>query len=773
MTDDGAAFGARLAACRQSAGLSQKELAERSGLSIREISNLERGRSRSPHPDSARRLADALSLRGQARGDFLAAAGRRLARNVTARAVTTPQGRPGRADGAQTVPRQLPAAVPHFTGRRAVLAELTAQLHNRDADNAVVLSAIGGTAGVGKTALAVHWAHQVAGLFPDGQLFVNLRGFDPSGTPLSPADALRRLAEALGAEHERLPGSIEGLAALYRSLLAGRRILVVLDNARDAAQVRPLLPGSPACVVVVTSRSQLTGLIARDGAVRVAVDAMTEAEARELLARRLGAGRITADERAAGQVAERCGRLPLALCIAAARAAMRPDLPLARVAADLADAQGKLDVLAAAGDAQADVRAAFSWSYETLTPASRRMFRLLGLHPGPDISAEAAVSLAGAPPGRVARLLTELTESSLLSAGGGRYALHDLIRAYAAELTGAHDSGTGRRRATRRILDHYLTTAATAARLLDATRLPTQTPPAAAGVRPEELTTSAQGLRWLDQEYAVLLRLVDLAAAAGFDVHAWQLPRALRSLFDWRARWEDWERTHRIAAQAATRLGDLRAQALTHLAWSRCDIYRNRWTDAEQHLHRARHLFGELADRPGQARVLVNLGVAASTAGHYQQATAWAQRAHALYTDLGDLAGQAGTLVNQGSYQYHLGALAPAMDLLHRGRDMFTALGDRNGQALAADNLGLVSHGLGDYRQAITCHQAAASLLAGLGDVAHQAESLNNLADAYHADGQHAMAIHACEQALAILTELRHADTAKTRARLRRLQTGR
>jgi transcriptional regulator with XRE-family HTH domain/tetratricopeptide (TPR) repeat protein len=785
VTGERAVFGTRLAACRRSAGLTQQELADRSGLSVRAISNLELGRARSPHPGTVLRLADALGLDGDSRAGFLAAAQRRLGGHAADRvpanrpapvggALVRQDGSPVVADRSQVpavVPRQLPAAVPYFTGRVRELAALDAVPDAAGPGRAAVV-AVDGPPGAGKTALALHWAYQVADQFPDGQLFVNLRGFDPSQAPLPPTAALRGLLETLGVPHERLPRSADGLTGLYRSLLAGHRILVVLDNARDAAQVRPLLPGSPACQVVVTSRSRLTGLIARDGAARVAVDAMTGAEARELLARRLGADRVADDERAAWQIADRCGGLPLALCIAAARAAMRPDLPLAQVAADLAEVRGKLDALAAPGDCEADIRAAFSWSYRTLTPASRQMFRLLGLHPGPDVSAEAAASLAGVPPGQAARLLSELTESSLLSAGRGRHGMHDLIRAYAAELAAAHDSDADRQAATRRMLDHYLTTAATAAQLLDATRLPTQTPPPAAGVLPEELTTSAHALDWFDREYPVLLRLVDLAATAGFDVHAWQLPRALRLLFDWRAQWEDWEHTHRIAAQAATRLGDLRAQALTHLAWSRCDLYRNRWTHAEQHLHRAYDLFGELADRPGQARVLVNLGVAASAAGRYQHATAWAQRAHALCTDLGDLDGQAGTLANQGLYQYRLGALSPARDLLARARDMFTALGDRQGQALAANNLGLTCQGLGDYRQAIACHQAAVDLLAELGDLAHQAEFLNDLADAYHADSQQAMAINAREQALAILTELHHPDTATTRAKLTELQTG-
>ena len=669
------------------------------------------------------------------------------------------------------VPRQLPAAAGHFTGRRAEVAELTAVLDPARADGAATaVAVIDGPPGAGKTALAVHWAHRAAAGFPDGQLFVNLRGFDPAGSPVSPTDALRGFLEALGVAPERLPRSEEGLAGLYRSLLASQRVLVVLDNARDAAQARPLLPGSGRCRVIVTSRSQLTGLVAVDDAARVTVTVMNRAEARQLLTARLGAQRAAEDEQAVERIADSCGGLPLALCITAARATMRPSLPLAQIAADLAGARGSLAGLAVPGDLAADVGAAFSWSYDALAPANARMFRLLGLHPGPEFSAEAAASLAGVPRDTAARLLADLTQSSLLSAARARFTLHDLIRDYAAALADADDSEADRRAAVRRMLDHYLTTAATAARLVDQTPLATEPPAAASGVLAEELGTRAQALGWLDREYPVLLRLIDQAAAAGFDVHAWQLPRALRNLFEWRARWQDWDHAHRIAAEAAARLGDLRAQALTELAWAKCQIEQDRWPQAEQHLHRALQLFGKLNDLPGRARVLVNLAVATSTAGNYQQATGWAQRAHALYTDLEDLDGQAGSLANLGLYQVRLGAFAIGGDMLSRARDMFTALGNRGGQAVAAANLGLACHALGDYQQAITCHQAAADLLAELGDLAGQAEVLSNLANAYRADGQHDQAIRACQQALAIHTELHHPDTAKTRAQLTELQ---
>jgi tetratricopeptide (TPR) repeat protein/DNA-binding XRE family transcriptional regulator len=795
MTGDAATFGSQLGAWRRSAGLSQEELAERAGLSVRTISSLERGRTRAPYQESLHRLADALGLDAATRAEFFAAAGRRLAGAAAepgqgpgsgsgpgpgsgpdpgsgpGSGEPAPDGPLPGSGGGPVVPRQLPALIPQFTGRHREIAALDAVLTGDSLPATATISAIGGAAGIGKTALAVHWAHQVATRFPDGQLFVNLCGFDPSGKPLSPADALRTLVEALGVPAERLPASTDSLAGLYRSLLADKRILVVLDNARDAAQVRPLLPGSPSCLALITSRSQLTGLVARDGAARITLSALSLSEARQMLVHLLGAERARGEARAADQVADSCGRLPLALSITAAQAALRPGLPLAQVVDDLAAARSKLDGLTVPGDRAADVRAAFSWSYEALPPASQRMFRLLGLHPGPDFSAEAAASLAGVPRNEAALLLAGLTEASLLSAApDGRFASHDLLSVYAAELAVAHESADDRRAAIGRMLDHYLVTATAATERLDQTRLPSQPPPARAGVVPEEIATAAQALAWLDREYAVLLRLVDLAATEGFYVHAWQLPRTLHQMFDWRVRLTDWEHTHRVAEQAAAQLADPRAQALTYLSWVKCDLHRKRWRRAEQFLRRAYDLFGEVDDRPGQARVLVNLGITASTAGRYRQATDWARRAHALYAELGDLDGQAGSLANQGFYHVRRGSFDAARELLSQARDMFAALGHQASEAMADNNLGLAYQGQGDYQRAIARHQAAARTFAELGDVADQAEVLRDLADAYRGDGHLADAIEACEQAVAILTGLRHPDTAKTQAKLAELQ---
>jgi transcriptional regulator with XRE-family HTH domain len=331
-----------------------------------------------------------------------------------ARALKVPTGRleallaaDGRAESAAAaqVPRQLPAAVAGFTGRAAELAALTRMLDEAcgDSPGTVVISAIGGTAGVGKTALALRWAHQVAGRFGDGQLYVNLRGFDPSGVPMAAADAVRGFLDALGVPPDRIPVQAEAQAGLYRSLLADRRMLIVLDNARDEQQVRPLLPASPASLVIVTSRNQLGGLAAADRARLLSLDVLSHDEAVHMLTGRIGASRAAEEPAAAAEIAALCGRLPLALAVAAARAEARPGFPLAAVAADLRDRAGRLDALDA-GDPAASVRAVFSWSYRQLTAGAARMFRLLGLHPGPDISPPAAASLAavdepgGAPP---------------------------------------------------------------------------------------------------------------------------------------------------------------------------------------------------------------------------------------------------------------------------------------------------------------------------------------------------------------------------------------
>jgi DNA-binding SARP family transcriptional activator len=388
------------------------------------------------------------------------------------------------------VPAQLPADVAHFTGRADQLNALT-ELAGR-AGSTVVVSAIGGSAGIGKTALAVHWAHQAAASFPDGQLYVNLHGFDPTGTPVPHETAIRSLLDALAVPPAQIPPDADAQYALYRSLLAGKRMLIMLDNARDPEQVRALLPGSAGCQVLVTSRNQLTGLVARDGAHSLILDLLTPREARDLLVYRLGADRVAAEPDTVEELIELCASLPLALNIIAARAATRPTFPLAVYAAQLREAHDRLTALEI-GDASVDVRAVFSWSYRALDAATARMFRLLGFHPGPDITVPAAASLAAIGRGQARTVLDKLTGAHLLAEHiPGRYAFHELLRIYAAEQAQTHDTDEERHQALRRVLDHYLCTAHSAARILnplgDLIVLPRLEP----SVTPESITDDQQ-----------------------------------------------------------------------------------------------------------------------------------------------------------------------------------------------------------------------------------------------------------------------------------------
>jgi transcriptional regulator with XRE-family HTH domain len=447
MDEDAGEFGDRLRACRRASGLSQQELAERSGLSVRAVSKLECGRTRWPYPDSVHRLAAALGLRDAERGAFVAAAERRLARG------SEPAG--PRAAAQACVPRQVPAPVPAFTGRAAELEVLARTTGT--AGGAALVTAITGTAGGGKTALAVHWAHEAAAEFPDGQIFVNLRGFGPAGAPLTSADAARVYLDALGVHADRLPATAEAQLGLYRSLVAGKRLLIVLDNARDAPQVRPLLPGSQGCRVIVTSRDQLRGLTVTQAARPLTLHALTSTEARRLLAVRLGSGRLGTDRHAVDQIISACAGLPLALCIIAARAELRPELPLARIATELAARPG-LDAFTDPGDPAADIRAAFSWSYRQLDSDAARGFRLAGLHPDLELEPRTLAALSGTTTELAGRALDTLARGSLVQpVSHERYTMNRLLRAYARELAVRHEEAANRTAVTARFARHDFT----------------------------------------------------------------------------------------------------------------------------------------------------------------------------------------------------------------------------------------------------------------------------------------------------------------------------
>ena len=685
--------------------------------------------------------------------------------------VTAGTGQPSRPEPAAVVPRQLPPAVRNFTARAAELTRLTELAGQGRADGSGRIIVISGMAGVGKTSLAVHWARGSAEEFPDGQLHVNLQGFTPSGEPLDPAAVITGFLEALGVTAGQIPASPQAQAGLYRSLLASRVMLIVLDNARDAAQVRPLLPGAPGCLVLVTSREQLTGLATTDGAHMVSLDVLPGGDALEMLSTRLGPDRAASQPAAAAEIASLCGHLPLALAITAARAAARPGHQLSALAAELRDASGRLDALDDA-DAVSSIRAVFSWSYGQLSPAAARAFRLLGLHPGPDISAPAVASVAGLSRAQARSVLADLTRAHLLAEPvPGRYAFHDLLRAYAAEQAQATETPEGRHAARHRTLDHYLGSADAAVALAAGNRkLAVARPALTQGVSPEEQATRDAALDWLTVEYAVLLRLTDLAAATGFDDHAWQLPRAMFSMFSWRALWQDWDRTHRVAADAAARLGDERAQAITLMNWAACEVNQRRVSLAEQRLRRALDLFGQISDRQGQATVLINLGWVLADAGRHEEAIRVMQQVYRLSAAIGDHEFQVGALVKIGLCRVRGGEHRAAAGVLTRAQRLLGQLPKGPFHADAAHNLGQAFYGLGDYQQAISSYQAAADLSGELGDHSYEAEILGDLTDAYSAAGRHGEAVGACEQALVLLAELDHPDTVKARSKLEKLK---
>jgi tetratricopeptide (TPR) repeat protein len=755
-------FGALVRGRRVAAGLTQEELAERSGLGVRTISDIERGRIGRPHRRSVDLLSRALGLGGLGREKLT-----RVPQPGAGTAAAMPAQRGGfAADGRPmpVVPRQLPAPVGQFAGRAGELQSLDALLEGGDSASGTVVISIGGTAGVGKTALAVHWAHQVASRFADGQLYVNLRGFGPSSEPVAAADAIRDFLYALQPLAHQIPASAEAQAALYRSLLAGRRMLILLDNARDAAQVRPLLPASPGCLVLVTSRNQLTGLAAADSAQLVALDVLTEPEAREMLSLRLAPEAVDATPAAVTELTELCARLPLALSIAAARAAARPGLPLTGLIAELRDA-ALLDALGT-GDAVTDVRTVLSWSCRQLSDPTARMFRLLGVHPGPDITVPAAASLAGVSRSQAQQLIADLTQAHLINEHRpGRFAFHDLLRAYAAEQARSHDSDADRRAAVHRVLDHYLHTACAASMLL-AYRDPISLSPLQPGTGPEELTDRQQALAWFRAELPVLLAAVRQAADQQLSVHAWQLPWTMATSLDWYGYWHQLIATQSIALAAAEKLGDLAGQAEAHRHLARGRIRLGADAEAIAHLMAAIELGSQLGEEVLQARAHHDLGGVFERQGRIHSALGHVEQALRLHRQAGHRWGEAIALSGLGWLQAQAGSHYEALDLCRQAMLIFRELDVRMGQSATLDSLGYIHHQLGQYAEAISCYQQGMEIDREAGDRRVRAETLIHLGDSQQAAGHQRAATDAWVEALTILEELQQPDTDRVHWRL-------
>ena len=665
------------------------------------------------------------------------------------------------------VPAQLPLNLGVFAGRIREIAALDRLLASGTSGE-TVLAVLSGPAGVGKSALAVHWAHRVAERFPDGQLFVNLRAFDPDPQGMEPAEAIRRFLEALGVPSHRIPADdLDAQSALYRSTMAGRRMLIVLDNARAAEQIRPLLPGAPGSLVVVTSRNQLTGLLARDGGHLVTLDLLPPAEATQMLIRRLGEKPVQAQPQAVSELITSCGRLPLALAIVAARAAVRPGQSLAELVESLNACGARLDALTDAADPSLDVRSVFSWSYRDLPPPAARLFRMLGLHPGAEFSLAAAASLAGAPAAPVRVLLDRLVGANLLAEPvPGWYALHDLLRAYATDLAHQTDDAPFRAAATGRLLDHYLHTAHAADRLLYPARIPPVIGPADAHVTLTPPADQHAAVAFLNAHRAILVGAVQQAAADGFHAHATYLAWTIADYLDRLGHWHDLMRVQATAATAASRLGDVAAEAEAVRLLARAHHRLGHFDHALEHLQHALDLAIRSGDLAVLARTQHNLAMVWDAQGRVPQALYHVSQAREVYRKAGDQRGEALTLNGVGWCQTRLGDHVAALTACGTALVLLQTLGDRPGQADAWDSLGHVHHHLGDHAAAVHHYSQAVRLNQDLGHRYREADTLTRLAESHQAGGNTDAAREAWQRALTILTELEHPDIADVRLRL-------
>ena len=703
------------------------------------------------------------------------------------------QRRPRPEGRATPVPAQLPLDVPGFSGRREELSMLQAMLPAKpggsghpggaeagqqgsdqqdQTDQTVPIVVISGTAGTGKTALAIRFGHQVAKRFPGGQLYVNLRGLDPATPPMEPAEALRFFLDALGVPPHRIPADTECRSALFRSLLDDRQMLIVLDNARNGAQVRPLLPGAPGSLVVVTSRNELTGLVAAEGAVPLTLDVLGDAEAHEMLARRLGQARVAAEPGAADEIIAACARLPLALGIAVGRAAGRPKRPLTELAAELHDARGRLDALEA-GDAVTNVRAVLSWSYDQLSEPAARMFRLLGVHPGPDISLSAAASLAGLPRADAGTALRELARTHMVAEYlPARFTFHDLLRAYAADQAERIDPEPERRAAVHRVLDHYLHTAMAASNRFSPFRSPLQLAGPQPGVLPADVTDKDQAMAWFDAEVPVLLALIAYADASDFDTHAWQIPWTLGPFFNRRGRWQDYTSTQQTSLAAATRLADTLALAHAHHLLGHVQSQTGAYEEADPNFRRALDLFRELGDRANEAVVLNGLAGMLEKQERYPEALAVALDALRMLKAVGHWWTQA-TLENGVGWLYaHLGQYDRALTHCQRALSLHRDSGHRGGTADTLDSIGYVYLHLGDTAQAKANYTKAIEAYREIGAPFGEGNSLAGLGDALLAEGDREAARTAWHESVVILDRLPHPLADEVRAKLTDLGPG-
>lgn len=726
---------------RQRLGMTQDELAETTGLSVRNVRNLEAGRTSSPRPATVRLLADAFGLTGVGRERFNAiAAGESVAQPDPA---------------ALRVPSQLPADVSAFTGRGDQLRQLDSwQAAAGNQPTAPVISAIVGTAGVGKSALALHWAHRNAELFTDGQLYLNLRGYDPD-MPVTAADALARLLAALGVAGGDIPLDQEDRANRYRSEVADRSLLIVLDNAASGDQVRPLLPGTGSCTVMVTSRDSLGGLVALNGARRLDLDLFPLGDAVTLLRRLIGP-RVDAEPESAKVLSEQCVRLPLALRIAAELAVSRDSHPLSDLAQELRDRQHRMEMLDG-GEPHARVRTVFSWSVQHLPPDVARAFRLLGLHPGPDTDPYAAAALIGVPLEHARRALSVLGRAHLVHVTGpDRHSMHDLLRSYACHLGVREDTDQSRQAAIARLFDYYLAAAAAAmdswypAEKHRRPRIPVTTAPFPG------LTDPDKAHAWLDTELSCLVAMAVHAATHGRQAQTIRLSAILYRYLNG-GHYAEALTIHGHAHNAAEQIGDLAAQGYALRSLGAVHARLGRYESAGRYNEGAVELFRQVDDTTGRAIALDNLGATERRLGRYESAVRCHEDALALFGKMGDETGQASALNGLGNAEEQLGRHEVAAGHYRQALRLCRKLSDVHGQATVLDGLGTVHISLGQPDRARRYLMQALALYRKSGEQAGEAWTLNSLGDAARSVGDHmaARTHHTAALALAEATGTR------------------
>lgn len=663
------------------------------------------------------------------------------------------------------VPRQLPSAARHFTNRQVEQDWLTTMLLGPATGDRLLISSIDGTAGIGKTSLAVHWAHEVRERFGDGELYANLRGFDPSAEPVHPRDALGTFLAALDVPPERVPDDVDARSALFRSLLHGRRVLLLLDNAHTAEQVRPLLPASPTCLVLVTSRNRLQDLVVREGAQRMTLDLLTPEKSRELLATHLGEERLDAEPDAAAVIVEHCGGLPLALGIVAYRAAEDPEFPLAELVDELRDERARLDALDAGG--QTGVRAVLSWSYRRLSEESARTFGLLGLPTGDDIGLAAAADLAGTTQRQARAQLTELTRAHLVDQHApGRYRFHDLLRAYAAERANTDETAEQRTAALRRLFDHYLLTSARATKLLTSHTTRLQPEPPDSDVVGLTFDDGDSALNWWDTEHANLVAASQQASQYEYWEHAWQLPTSLMYFFHLRGHTSDWIECLDSAIPATRKVGDRTAEAnlLGDLGIAHYD--RREYELAIDRFRLAHDLASEIGDNEQLLRMLVTLSETNVKLERYEEAAATANEVLELSPNSDDK-GLAHAMLAEGSIA--AGKPGEAFPHLDKALEHFHEGGERIAVGYALHLRGKALLKSGDAEAAVTTHQQAVEHRRGIGHKPGTLQSLCGLGEALRSNGDVEGARELLNEALALSKEFGQSEVDRVRRQLREL----